>query len=300
MWVDSRGRLYFTAGNPNWGSYDPAIYGHVYYYDPRSGFGERTDWLLQEPRALDQSQCLPDPKRCFVADDHGHIYRFDDEGPSWSYLGQVEGPPGRLWLWTLDISADGEKAYLSSSSPLEDASPLSLYEFDLTTGATRELCRFAALDGEVARFRHHFGADAWDAEGRFYLTSFTPGSGRNVILTRIDPVRLKAALGLLPAVTEVSLTRTPESQGASFGFAFARTGSTRAPQKVIYQLVATDAQGGARERHGTVVIPTGAPSVSVGLRELQSGGREEVTHGVLSVVPNGDHYVAGANRRISF
>jgi hypothetical protein len=48
MWVDSRGRLYFTASN----SKNPSVYGRVHYYDPQTGLGERKDWLLRDGQAL--------------------------------------------------------------------------------------------------------------------------------------------------------------------------------------------------------------------------------------------------------
>ena len=206
MWVDSRGRLYFTAGHPDYGRYDPAVYGHVRYFDPATGFGERKDWALREPRALEMRQCLAGGKTCFFADDRGHVYRFDDDGPSWSYLGRV-AIPAEQWAWVFDVSADGRKAYLVSSSRIEDAIPASLYEFDLATGGTRRLCGLADLDPHIAAFRQHTGYDAWDADGRFYFASFTPRSGANVILTRVDPVRLKAALGLPPSAPEVRSAR---------------------------------------------------------------------------------------------
>lgn len=278
MWVDSRGRLYFSAGNPGWGAYDPAIYAHIRYFDPVSGFGERRDWTLREPRALEMRQCLPGGKRCFFADDRGHVYRFDDDGPRWSYIGQVAVSAAELHCWVFAVSADGRKAYLVGSTRLEDADPISLYEFDLATGATRRLCALADIDAAIGAFRQHTGYDAWDADGRFYFASFTPKSSENVVLTGIDPVRLKAALGLLPAVPEVSVARAAEGDGAP-RFVFTRTGPVAAPLDILYKLA--DAEG---ERYDTIVIPAGAKSASLPL------------DGAVSVVPNGNDYVAGAQR----
>ncbi len=65
MWVDSRSRLYFSAGNSSWGEYNPSIYNHIYYYDPASGFGELKNWQLQESRSVELGQCLPGRKVCF-------------------------------------------------------------------------------------------------------------------------------------------------------------------------------------------------------------------------------------------
>jgi hypothetical protein len=40
----------------------------------------------------------------------------------------------------------------------------------------------------------HTGYDAWDPEGRFYFASFNGQPNQPVVLTRVDPTRLKAAL----------------------------------------------------------------------------------------------------------
>ena len=307
MWLDGRGRLYFSAGNPAWGTYDPAVYGHIYFYDPATGaFGERRDWPLQEARAIEAGQCLPTvPKRCFFTDDSGHVYRFDDDpaGPRWGYVGHAETEADLIWAF--EVSADGRKAYLVASSFAHRSVPPVLYEFDLTDGATRRLCTLGDLSGELAQLKHHTGYDAWDRDGRFYVSSFSPNEHRNVILTRIDPVRLKAALGILPAVTEVTVDRISNAAAdAAPGFVFRRTAeNTAAAQQVLYRLAPpAGADGGAaaqhqpEERYGTIMIPPGAASVSVSLRDLLADRPDlqgSALHGALSVVPNGNDYTVG-------
>jgi hypothetical protein len=77
MWVDSRGRLYFSAGNDElayYGApYDPAIFNHVRYHDPAGGFGEMQDWTLHNQRAIDAGQCFRDEGVCYLSDNVGHI-----------------------------------------------------------------------------------------------------------------------------------------------------------------------------------------------------------------------------------
>jgi hypothetical protein len=188
MWVDTRGRLYFTASNPD----SPSVFGHIYYYDPDTGFGERKDWHLQDAQALEVGQCLASRKYCIFSDDKGHVYRFDDDGPSWSYVGQIEtGQHGYMWLFDLD--ADDSKVYAAISWPSEGEAT-SLFEFDLKTGKTLRLCAMADLDPAFQDLRVHTGYDAWDADGRFYFASFSGRPDQSVVLTRIDPKRLKAAL----------------------------------------------------------------------------------------------------------
>ena len=52
MWVDSRGRVYITGGSSRaqWNQGEPrAVFNHVWYYDPVSGFGELPNFALQGP-----------------------------------------------------------------------------------------------------------------------------------------------------------------------------------------------------------------------------------------------------------
>ena len=196
MWVDSRGRLYFTASN----SKSPSVYGHVHYYDPETGFGERKDWPLQEGQALEVGQCLGQGKQCIFSDDKGHVYRFDDDGPSWSYLGQIEtGQPSQptSYIWLFDVTADINKVYAATSTSPQRSDFTSLYEFDLRTGKTERLCTLAELDTALRDLNIHTGYNAWDPEGRFYFASFNGHPNQPVILTRVDPTRLKAALNKL-------------------------------------------------------------------------------------------------------
>ena len=195
MWVDSRGRLYFTATNPQ----NPSEYGHVYDYDPDTGFGELKNWQLQEGQALEAGQCLAGKKQCFFSDDRGHVYRFDDDGPWWSYVGQIETDRHaiRTYIWLFDVAPDGSKAYVATSTSPQPSDFTSLYEFDLRTGKTLRLCALSDLDPALRSLHIHTGYDAWDPQGRFYFASFNGEPDQRVILTRVDPSRLKAALSRL-------------------------------------------------------------------------------------------------------
>ena len=195
MWVDSRGRLYFTATNPD----SPSVHGHVHYYDPEAGFGERNDWPLLEGQALEVGQCLAKERQCFFSDDRGHVYRFDDNDVSWTYLGQIEtvrrGP--RAYIWLFDVASDGSRIFAATSTSPEPSDDTSLYEFDVRTGKTRRLCAVSDLDPALRDLHIHSGYDAWDPEGRFYFASFNGQPNRRVVLTRVDPARLDAALDKL-------------------------------------------------------------------------------------------------------
>jgi hypothetical protein len=295
LWLDSRGRVYFTAGHPQTEPSDPLVYGHVRYFDPATGFGEEPGWRLREPRALEVGQCLPAPRRCFLADDQGFVYRFDDTPAAWTSLGKAATVGGEYWVWLFDVSADGREAYLATSSWGEDANPASLYEFDLATGRTARLCSLAELDPALGPLNLHTGYDAWDADGRFYFTSFALGGKDRVVVTRIDPVRLKAALGLLPGVVEIGVEPAVETgaDGARRAFTLTRSGDTAQPQEVLYRLAFVGADGVRQERQETATIPSGAASLTVELG--RSAGGTSVT-----LIPNGDDYVVAAKHSAGF
>lgn len=193
MWVDSRGQLYFTAGNTAYvGAYDPGIYQHIQLYKPGAGFGERKDWKLQARHAIETGQCIRGGAVCYLADDQGRVYRFTDDGPTWAYLGRVTS--GTDLTWVFQVTADGSRAYIVTTGSVP-----ALYEYDLEKQTSTRLCALRDIDPAFAGYDRHTGYNAWDDRGRFYFASFASASsplfGRvNVRVTAIDPVRLKAAL----------------------------------------------------------------------------------------------------------
>lgn len=194
MWVDRRGRLYFTASN--WD--EPGVHDHVHYYDPETGFGEEKDWLLKDGLALETGQCMDGGKRCVFGDDRGHVYRFDQDAHTWTYLGQVETGKKAGWdgveFWLFAVNPDGKSAYVGTSTSPRPSDDTALYQFDFETGQTRRLCALAEMDPALDHLHVHTGFNAWDSVGRFYFASFDGSPQHGVIVTRIDPSRLEAAL----------------------------------------------------------------------------------------------------------
>lgn len=196
MFTDAKGRLYTSAGEGK--GYDPAIYGHLYRIERDGAATSRPDMPLVEPRALETGRCFKQRHVCIAADSRGHLYRFseDDSGDRvrWSSLGQVPMERPGSFLWMFQVSPDGTKAYAAATSYAPDAGPANLYEVDLTTGQSLRLCSLADLDPRLGTLNVHTGYDAWDGQGRFAFASFD-GEGRSrVLLTRVDPAALKAAL----------------------------------------------------------------------------------------------------------
>ena len=298
MWVDSRGRLYLSAGNARgYGTaYEPRIYGHIRYYEPGVGFGDLPDWKL-EASAIESGQCTPDRKTCWMADDLGHVYRFDDEGPSWSYLGRAV--PDAECAWVFHVSLDGKKAY-AVASVSDSGRPGELYEFDLRDGVSRKLCKVTDLAPKLADFDWHTGYGTWDQLGRFYFVSFpSPDSPKhhqeNAIVTAVDPVRLKSALGLTSRRPEVS-AKVEGASGASV--TFVRTGEVSAPQEVLYALSPADADGSESPMFGKVVIPAGASSITIPVAACRR--RRGGTGANLKVIGNGNDYIVATGYSVRF
>lgn len=143
LWLDRAGRVYFTAGNTSPGNgapYDAAIFGHLHYWDPATGFNQRRDWSLPAGNATDMVQCFAATATCYLGDDRGNLYRFQDalEGApaSWTPLPRAD-LAGRVRV--MHISADQRRAYLVSTTS-------ELFAVELATSRVVGQVRLRDLD----------------------------------------------------------------------------------------------------------------------------------------------------------
>jgi hypothetical protein len=135
-----------------------------------------------------------------------------------------------------------------------------------------------AIDSRLdATYNAFTGHDSWDNWGRFAVTGFG-GEGAPVTpyvyLVRLDPVRLKGALGLLPGVPVVELGRDRRRRE------LVRRGDTTSALQVIVE--ASGLLRGDAATHHTVAIPSGATRVSLPA-ELSRWAQ-------LRVIADGDTY----------
>jgi hypothetical protein len=187
LWRDRDDRVYFTAGNPFWGSYDPAIYGFVHYYDLRQNqFGERRDWPLNECRAIETCQWASDQRRCFLADDVGTFYVFDNEQISFHKIGAIPCKPDER-IWVFHLLEELQTAFFVSSTLNRKAAEPALYRFDLRTNVGKRICYLREIHPDFGDLDFFTGYDALDLDRRFYFTSFSSQSDQRLILNRIDP-----------------------------------------------------------------------------------------------------------------
>ncbi|MCC6271915.1 MAG: hypothetical protein IT572_00485 [Deltaproteobacteria bacterium] len=288
LWIDARGRLYYTMGK-GWytqGKDDLSVTGHVHVYDPDSGWTERRDWKLAPPLvrgvhdAIEVGQWTLDRKTFFMADDRLRVYRFDEEGPSFTYIGHADYGGGDNWVW--QVAPNGKKAYFAPSDPAE-----GLFEYDLEKKTTRKLAGLDELDPAVGSLGRHTGYDAWDQDGRFYLASFQRDGNQNAILTAVDPVRLKVAKGLLPSLQRVGIRTKGD------GFEVFREGGVQGKLEVLYSTwQGEESFDGALSSLGRVLIPEGQASVELEPKKLplQAVGDKKTQ---IRLLADGDTYVLG-------
>lgn len=190
LWCGQDERIYFTAGNPNWGSYDDEIYNHVRYYDLKRGeFGERRDWRLGESRAIETCLWTKDRQRCLLVDDAGKIYVFDNRKADFYALGNLPcAPEERIWVFQL-IEELNAAFFISSTVNLKKSLP-ALYKFDFRTGKGNRICYLEELHPTFKDKDFFTGYDALDLEQRFYFASFSSKSDQRLVLNRIDPRHL--------------------------------------------------------------------------------------------------------------
>jgi hypothetical protein len=194
MWMGRDGRVYFTISACNC----------VAYYDPKTGFGEKEEWLIagQPPhsKVFRTGTMSLDHERIYAADEDGRIYRYNRRNDTFHLLGQATSADvkyackGTLKMRAFNVTADEKKVYFVN----DDAAASAFWEWDVEGNTTKRLCDMSVLDGRIGApgFDGHGGNDSWDEDGNLYFCSFGRDQTRptGLVLTRLDPVRLKVRL----------------------------------------------------------------------------------------------------------
>jgi len=276
------GKAWYFADNNS-------VTDHMHVYDPKSGWSERKDWKLAEPLVggkydgVEAGQWTIDRKQFIVMDDRMRIYRFDDAAESFGLVGRADYGGSETWVW--NVAASGKKAYFMPSDPAE-----GLFEYDLEKKSTIKLCGIGELDDKAGAVTRHTGYDGWDADGKFYFTSFKRDGTENVMISSVDPVRLKVAKNLLPGIMEVTV------DAAINGFTFSRKGPTTSALEVVYRIIENNTASPAyAPQIGRIAMPAGSASVKLpqASLNLKDPAAKSIT---VSVIPDGDTYLAGTAR----
>ena len=296
QWVDSRSRLYITAGNDRaqWNMGEPvSTFNHVWYYDPASGFGELPNFQLQGANAMECGGWNREHTKWYGSDDHGHLYCFTDSGPTWTYLGTTGINPVQK-VWTLEVAPDGDKLYVGrcdNENGLNE--PRAIFEFDLAAKTSRQIVTITECDNK-ATYDFMTGYDSWDRTGNFYVADFSMDDGAGTLMVRLNPVKIKVAKGLLPEL--VTVTAAPGPNGDVM---VTRTGATTGSLKVIYELTGSDSNNNQLlKTYGSATISAGAASADVTVDKTQFQGIAGISSLVFSVEYDGDNYLAGSSRLV--
>lgn len=281
LWVDHSGAVHFTVGNSGPRAADePGAPKHVLSWVPGEGWKSRADWAVEE--MLRTGQRSLDGKRVYILDYPLRLYVFNEEDQTFKLLAQgtltdqhVSPRTKNIRVRAMNLSANEQKIYF-----INDSAPVnSLWEWDFASGdPPRELTTLEAIEPQLdARYNAFTGHDSWDNWGRFAVTGFG-GEGAPVTpyvyLLRIDPVRLKAALGVLPGVPVVELRRGQ----------LLRRGALESELSVILQITS-----GETTSYRSVTVAAGAGSAELPA-DLPEGSQ-------LRVIPDGDTYAVPEPRR---
>ena len=290
MWVDSRGRVYISGGSSRnqWHQGESSsTFDHIWYYDPTTGFGELQNFQLQGPNAMEVGQWDRTRQRLYTSDDQGNIYRFDDAAASWEFLGRPDFPSA-LKTWVFQLSADEKKIYIGLS---DGARPNAIYEYDIASGSSFELLKISELDNLASIENFITGYDSWDSNGSFYISNFSMYDGDNTFMLGINPVRIKAAKGILSELVEVS------TELASDKVAIDRNGYSTGSLEVLYKITAYNADNKIVDQsQGIVTLPAGEQRTLVDISSLTMPQAPASSRIVFSVIADGNDYIVSSKK----
>lgn len=292
MWVDSRGRVYITGGSSRnqWNQGEPAnVFDHVWYYDPQTGFGELPAFSLQGPNAMEVGQWDRRHENLYTSDDQGNIYRFNDAAASWQFIGRPDFSSS-LKTWVFQLSADGEKIYIGLSDGARDN---AIYEYDIATGDSYELMVINELDPISGAEAFITGYDSWDSAGSFYISDFSMYDGDNAYMLGINPVRIKAAKGLLDELVEVSV----ESSGSNISIS--RSGIAMQSLELLYEVRGYNSNGQwVATSHGELTMTSNQNTMTLNPSALSQPIDGQVVSTEFWLIADGNDYIVAEKRSV--
>ncbi len=295
MWVDSRGRVYITGGSSRgqWNKGESsAVFDHVWYYDPATGFGELPEFELQGPNSMEVGQWDREHKNLYTSDDQGNIYRFNDAAASWKFLGRPNFSSS-LKTWIFQLSADEKKIYIGLS---DGPQPNAIYEYDIATGSSFELLKLNDLDDAAAAEAFITGYDSWDSKGNFYIASFSMYDNDNVYMLGINPVEIKLQKGLITNRMQVSAVQ--ENNG---NIRVSRSGSNAASLNVLYEIRGSNSAGNwVTTGYGEITIAALQSDFNIDPVDLSLPAGGSAISFEFVVVADGNDYLIGDDTSVAF
>ena len=292
LWCDSRGKVYFSAGNERsqwYSGEDKTIYNNIYYYDVTTNqMGKAQGFALQGANSTECGAWNREHTKLYASDDFGHLYCFDDSAQTWTYLGTPDFF-GSIKVWSVQVTPNGKKLYVGRCDNADGYS-----EFDLQTKTSKPFFAVKDLDDKAASFDYLTGYDSWDRNGNFYFAMHTMWDGKPVVLTRANPVKIKVAKGLLPELVLVTAKLTGNST-----ITISRSGATTKDLEVLYDVSGYDEGGRLLQRtYGRSTIAAGQASVSVPTAQIKMPSALMIAKTIFDIAPDGAEYLAGTDRSI--
>jgi hypothetical protein len=210
-WAAGNGRIYFSMKGKS------SFYDHVHYYEPESkSWGEKKEWKCAH---LKQGHWSPERSKYYAVDQNGNLYVYDDKNDTFTHAGKFRHTNG-AWFVTrsFNVHPNGRFAYCVNDKYNSKTPGHFLFELDLQSGESKMLCSIADLDPIAGHhgMRLHGGHGAWDRRGRFYFATFGTDGYGNTVVTRVDPHKLKTALGIPVAVERYIYTPEVRRNGTIF------------------------------------------------------------------------------------
>jgi hypothetical protein len=190
------------------------------------------------------------------------------------------------------LSADGEKIYIGLSDGARDN---AIYEYDIASGSSYELMVINQLDPTAGVENFITGYDSWDSRGSFYISDFSMYDGDNAYMMGINPVRIKAAKGLLDELVEVSV------QSSDSDISIARSGIAMDSLDVLYEIRGYNSSGDwVATSHGEITLAANQTSLTLDPSSLSQPTGSTVASTQLWIIADGNDYIVAEQRNIEW
>jgi hypothetical protein len=139
------------------------------------------------------------------------------------------------------------------------------------------------------------GYDSWDSRGSFYISDFSMYDGDNAYMMGINPVRIKAAKGLLDELVEVSV------QSSDSDISIARSGIAMDSLDVLYEIRGYNSSGDwVATSHGEITLAANQTSLTLDPSSLSQPTGSTVASTQLWIIADGNDYIVAEQRNIEW
>jgi len=137
------------------------------------------------------------------------------------------------------------------------------------------------------------GYDSWDSTGSFYISDFSMYDGDNAYMMGINPVRIKAAKGLLDELVEVSV----ESSGSNISIS--RSGIAMQSLELLYEVRGYNSNGQwVATSHGELTMTSNQNTMTLNPSALSQPIDGQVVSTEFWLIADGNDYILAEKRSV--